>query len=452
MPRTLKISHRFIGGVNMVSTLHHPPMIQWELTASCNHDCIHCYNYWRKDKEQTESMSRPKSEDEYLKMAKKIVDLQPVSVVLTGGEPLLVFSRIKSSIELLQQNHIMVSINTNATLLHEGMCAYLRERGIHLFVSFPCVGAKICDEITNRKDSLFHIVTGLDLAKANGINFSNNIVVSTKNLEYVKMTADFLIDRYKLSQISITRVGKPINSSEEFNQYMLDKKDIDKLLDICVKLHKKHPNLTISTACPYTPCSINSQEAFDLFGYNKVCTAGKTSFAIDTEGNFKACPRDSRVYGNVFESSFDDVYDAAKEWRDGTFVPEACKKCKELVNCLGGCRVDSFPFTGRMDALDCISHPENIPLKFKRNIQLEETQGKTYVLQKDNLICVKEDEMIRLSRGQNYVTLTPQFYDFLIAYGDGFTEELMTSVFKKDHEIIKAVINRLLSGRIVRAM
>ena len=83
---------------------------------------------------------------------------------------------------------------------------------------------------------------------------------------------------------------------------------------------------------------------------------------------------------------------------------------------------------------------------------MEETQGKTYVLQKDNLICVKEDEMIRLSRGQNYVTLTPQFYDFLIAYGDGFTEELMTSVFKKDHEIIKAVINRLLSGRIVRAM
>ena len=436
----------------MVSMLHHPPMIQWELTADCNHDCIHCYNYWRKDKEQTESMSQPKSEEEYLKMARRIVDLRPVSVVLTGGEPLLVFSKIKSSIELLQQNHIMVSINTNATLLSEGMCLYLKERGIHLFVSFPCVNTKVCDEITNRRDSLLRIVAGLDLAKANGISFSNNIVVSTKNLDYVKMTADFIINRYNPSQISITRVGKPINSSEEFNQYMLSQKDVNKLLDICVRLHKKYPNLTISTACPYTPCSINSQEAFDLFGYNKVCTAGKTSFAIDTEGNFKACPRDSQTYGSIFETPFEEVYSATKEWRDGTFVPDTCKMCKELVNCLGGCRVDSFPFTGRMNTLDCISHPENLPLKFKREIKQEETEGKTFALQKENLICVKEDEMIRLSRGQNYVTLTPQFYDFLITYGDGFTDELMASVFKKDHDIIKAAINRLLSGRIVRAV
>ena len=26
-----------------------PPTMQWEMTAECNHDCTHCYNYWRKD-------------------------------------------------------------------------------------------------------------------------------------------------------------------------------------------------------------------------------------------------------------------------------------------------------------------------------------------------------------------------------------------------------------------
>ena len=36
----------------MFRTLSAPVNIQLELTSRCNHNCIHCYNYWRQDSGQ----------------------------------------------------------------------------------------------------------------------------------------------------------------------------------------------------------------------------------------------------------------------------------------------------------------------------------------------------------------------------------------------------------------
>ena len=429
--------------------LHNPPSIQWELTAECNHDCIHCYNYWRKDFEKIAGLSKFKTEEEYLEIAKKIVELRPVSVTLTGGEPLLVFDKIKPAILLLQQNGIVIAINTNAVLLTDEICEFLKERDIHLFVSFPCADPEICDLIVNRKGSLSKIVKGLDLATSHGVVFANNMVVSTKNIDYVEQTVDFLVERYNCKYVSLTRVGKPINSDVSFNEWMLYRDGTHRLLDIIVKLSKKYPSLTIGTACPYTPCSINSQEAFDIYGYQRLCTAGKTSFSIDTDGNFKACPRDSRLYGNILVQDFDTIYESMHEWRDGSFVPKECKDCKELSRCLGGCRTDSIPFTGRSDTLDCISDPENLPLKYTPKSKKHDTDNQVFVFEPRDVISVESEELVRLSHGKSYVMITPKLYNFLINYGNGFTSEALASAFNKDVKITNMVIGRLLSEGII---
>ena len=128
-----------------MNNLRYPPNVQWEVTTECNHNCIHCYNYWRKDSEKIAGMTKFNSEEEYLRLAKKIIEQKPISIVITGGEPLLVFDKIKSSIDLLLQQGIVVSINTNVALLDEDIAEYLKERNIGLFVSFPCANADICN-------------------------------------------------------------------------------------------------------------------------------------------------------------------------------------------------------------------------------------------------------------------------------------------------------------------
>lgn len=94
--------------------LLYPPVLHWEVTPECNHNCIHCYNYWRKEPEK-----KNESIKDHLAIAKQIVERHPVSVVVTGGEPLIVFENIKTSLRLLRENGISISVNTNAALVTE---------------------------------------------------------------------------------------------------------------------------------------------------------------------------------------------------------------------------------------------------------------------------------------------------------------------------------------------
>lgn len=433
-----------------MAKLHNPPSLQWELTPECNHDCVHCYNYWRKDFEKIAGLSKSKTEEEYLTLARKIVELKPVSVTITGGEPLLVFDKIKSSISLLHENRIYLTMNTNAVLLNDEICQFLKGKDVHLFISFPCAEPSICDTITSRKGSFERIVKSLDLVQSYGLDFANNMVVSTKNIDYVEMTIDFLKKRYDTHYISLTRVAKPINSDDSFDEWLLSHEDVNRLLDISVWATKNYDRLTIGTACPYTPCSINSQEAFDLFGYQRICTAGKTNFGIDTDGNFKACPRDSRLYGNILVDTFEEMYERMHEWRDGSFIPEECKSCKELMRCLGGCRVDAIPFTGKSNALDSISDPNNLPLKYTSRPKEHNYDGKKFIFKCSEIQYVSNEDSVRLSRGRRFVIITLKLFDFLREYNSGFTNEELARYFGQDISNVNSVIGRLLSEGIIQ--
>lgn len=430
--------------------LHNPPSLQWEVTADCNHDCTHCYNYWRKDFEKITGLSKSKTENEYQEIAEKIVNLKPVSVTITGGEPLLVFDKIRPSIDLLCKNQIVVSMNTNAVLLTDEICDYLKEKDIHLFISFPCAEPDICDMITNRKGSFNRIVKSLDMAAKHNLNFATNMVVSSKNIDYVEMTIEFLKKRYNAHYISLTRVAKPINSDDSFNEWLLHRKDINRLLDISVESTKKYDKLIIGTACPYTPCSINSQEAFNLFGYQRICTAGKTNFAIDTNGNYKACPRDSRLYGNILTDSFDTVYERMHEWRDGSFIPEECKNCKELLRCLGGCRVDAIPFSGKSNTMDSISNLDNLPIKYTAKPKKHDYHGITFKYNSEKVQCLANNDSVRLSRDREFVIITPKLFDFLKNHSNRFTNEELARSFNQETSVTDNVIGRLLSEGIIQ--
>lgn len=301
-----------------MAVLRYPARVQWEVTSECNHDCIHCYNYWRKDKEKASSMSKNFSKEYYVDLAQKIIKQKPVIVTITGGEPLLVFEKIKPAVEKLLSAGIKVTFNTNATLLTSDVLEFFEKNDITLFISFPCGVGKVCDAITNRVNSFEKIISKLDLLKDSKVKFTINVVVTNLNLPYVRDTVLFLKTRYNIKNVSITRAAKPANSDETFDTFLLDRKGLAQLQTISVALCKEF-NIHVATSCPYTPCSIISQEVYDLFGEKNICTAGKTTYAVDVDGNVKACPRDSHMYGNIFNDDFDAIWERIHVWRDGTF-------------------------------------------------------------------------------------------------------------------------------------
>lgn len=428
-------------------TLKYPPFVHWEVTPECNHNCIHCYNYWRKDEEKLKSLCIDLPESHYMQIAKKIVQQKAMTAVITGGEPLLVFEKIKKAILFLRKNNINISINTNAVLLNKEIIEFLKDNNIGLFISFPCHDSNICDFITDKKNSLNRILNSLDELSKTDIHFSLNIVASKINIDYIEETVRFLKNIYDIKRIYITRVGKPVNSDDTFNQYLLDKDDICKLQDISVKVKYEY-GIDVDTGCPYTLCSINFEKAFEMFAYKKICTAGKTSYALDTFGNLKACPRDSKIYGNILEEDFEKIWGKTKEWRDGSLIPSECNKCNMREICKGGCRVDALPFTGKMNSLDTSARIDLLPVKYcKKKEFFNYSQNDAYIV--NTLKVVEEDFGYRVSHNKSYVFITKELFDFLNS-NTKFTITDIEKGFSVDYNTASDILTRLLKNGIVQ--
>lgn len=427
-------------------TVTYPPFVHWEVTPECNHNCIHCYNYWRKDAEIQQDMKKRFSEEHYLRLVKKIISQKPHTVVITGGEPLIVFDKIKSSISLLKSHGINVSINTNSVLISDEIMDFVSQLGISLFISFPCYDKEICDFITNCIGSRERILSSLNRLTERGIHFSLNVVASKANINCLQETVDFLRERFAIKKIYITRVGKPVNSDSSFDKYLLSYEDLCKVQDICVKANLEY-GIEVDTGCPYALCSINSQESFNLFGYKKLCTAGKTSYSMDTFGNIKACHRDSKIYGNILEEDFDTIWNRISEWRDGSLLPQECKSCNMKDICKGGCRVDAFPFSGKLNSLDTTARIDNIPIRFNKLEELHHySESDIFVV--NPLKVVEEEFGYRISSKTSYIFVTKELLDFLIS-NSKFTSSDIIKGFSVNSFTANNIIQRLIKNGII---
>lgn len=75
----------------MFRTLSAPVNIQLELTSRCNHNCVHCYNYWRQDLDH-ERDSYGLDVDLLTTVEREVLSNGIFHITLTGGEPLLVIN------------------------------------------------------------------------------------------------------------------------------------------------------------------------------------------------------------------------------------------------------------------------------------------------------------------------------------------------------------------------
>ena len=412
-------------------SVKYPPSVFWEVTERCNHNCLHCFNYWRTDKDLC---IRGNSAEDYIAVAKKLVDLKPVKVILTGGEPLTVFSELKAAVELLLQNHITVSVNTNAALLTDEIAEYFSRNRITMFVSFPSCVPDEFDKIVDRAGAFEKVKAALSIAVKHRLMFSFNIVVSRINLQSTFETAEYLKDKYQIHNLSVTRVSMPLNAREHFDEYMLTKDEFAELSSIYVRICNEL-GLSVKPASVITPCSITDREAYNLLITNgSGCEAGKTSFVISAGNKVRACARDSKEYGDFLSEPFPIIWDRMDEWRDDTFIPSECMTCKRKSFCRGGCRIDSIVNMGDRNGLDCYSDPRAISVDYpKAPYSLPDWDLQTAFLIPENTSFCEEDFAVRVSLFGRHIYCTRRYADFLEAQtGHIFTVNDFCDYFKVD--------------------
>lgn len=149
----------------MYKTLCAPLSAQIEITSLCNNECLHCYNFWRKDRKLTTGCENM-SADEIRLIIRKFFDAKIFAITVTGGEPLLNKNGLIICLEEASRLNIEASINSNLVSLDEKYLQDLKKLGVKTFlVSILGPNAEIHDGITQRKGSFDALIKNLTAIK-----------------------------------------------------------------------------------------------------------------------------------------------------------------------------------------------------------------------------------------------------------------------------------------------
>lgn len=338
----------------MYRTLSSPITVQWEVTPSCNHVCIHCYNFWRKDPFQK---ALPKDYRKlYQNVVNEMIKSKVFHVVITGGEPLAVIDKIAGYINQLRKSGITISMNSNLTLLTPARVEILKKIGVRsILVSLPSANPKTCDFIVRKKNSLPRIKRGIKLAVESGFRVSANMVVSRYNYPDIEKTAE-LAYSLGITNLSVTRASNPIPGSWFADQVISREQFLE--MQYLFDLLKEKYQFSFESLEAVSLCSYDQAHVFNAV---RSCSAGRSAMAINFDGSIKACIRLEKSYGNVVDS-LSSAWLSMEDSRSDEWIPEQCSPCKLRLRCVGGCRADALVATGSIRGLDGFCDPTNIPI------------------------------------------------------------------------------------------
>lgn len=341
----------------MFRTLSAPVILQWEVTPDCNHACLHCYNYWRGFGEEP---SAPEDVCEiYRATTKEIICNRVFSVVITGGEPLLVFDQVKPYIRQLVQAGVHVSLNTNLSLFDRQIAVELKELGVRsILTSLPSFDPETNDYITQTPGSHRRITRGIRTALESGFKVAVNMVVTKVNLSQVYQTAEYVAN-LGVKSFAATKAATP-NNCPDFSAFALGLDEFRWMLYELIKAKERLGLESIDSLEFYPYCAFD--EVTRAVFSSRMCSAGKTNCTIGFNGQVRPCSRAEHTYGDIREG-LTNAWGRMTPWRTNEWLPEQCSTCQLKNKCGGGCKVDAQRTTGDIKQPDPICDFSQLPVR-----------------------------------------------------------------------------------------
>lgn len=323
--------------------LNHPLNVQIEITEKCNHNCFYCYNSWQINKKNDSDMDIYTAD--YI-IDKIHSDIKPFYVTLTGGEPFLNMSVLEKLVKKLPRKNIDVSINTNLTLTNKENLESLlnHNNNFSLLVSLPHFKEDEYEYITGARD-VDAFFNNLYFVKENTkIPVMVNMVISKYNINSIYEEGKFLYQNYSIDNFAATPVSvSPLIIDNVKNHHLnLDKEDILSVYNQLSKLHEEF-DLRVDVIQTLPLCFVPEEIRFnDINLFKRPCGSGRTTLALDYKGKVRPCIQAPYDIGNLFESTFDELWKSLEPFRENENLPDECLECTVLDFCNGGCRFNGF--------------------------------------------------------------------------------------------------------------
>jgi radical SAM protein with 4Fe4S-binding SPASM domain len=329
-----------------VTAVHHLQNVYVELTRECNLSCKHCYA----------GAGTPRDDEltfqEITSLIDQMAEIGVLSIVLTGGEPLL-YPHIFEIMKYARKKRLSVLLFTNGTLIVPYIAQKLQLLPVFkVAVSVDGPDALTHDGIRGVDGAFQKTLRGIILLKNFEIPTQVNICLSRSNYDKFEEIL-FLMKHLGVTEFyvrPVTFTGR--NSSDKKDQSDKTEEDFSitpvEYLEALRLLHNfkvRELNMNPQKRVAYSPQEIN-------------CGIGTQSLTVQSDGTVVPCPlfaQDASL-GSIRTQSLLEI------WNDSSllntlrtmniFETHPCKDCQFVGMCKGGCIGDVYRRSHRFSCYD----------------------------------------------------------------------------------------------------
>lgn len=316
-----------------------------ELLPLCNMNCDMCYI--RLSRAEMEKRGRLHSADEWISLGKQMQQSGVLFLLLTGGEPLL-FPDFRRLYTELRQMGMILTINTNGTLLDEDWADFFgKQKPRRINITLYGADDKAYETLCHYPGGYGKAVRAIRLLKEREVDVKINGSVTKDNLMDMdtiyqigrELDVPVHMDTYMLP--GIHEAGKPIEQQSRLSPEAAAAAEI--------KMLKEEMD---SEAFPqYVTMRIAQTEREDAVYPEKIsCMAGNCSFAVGWQGEMRPCVTLSEPSVPVFEIGFEEAWEEISKKAKVLHVNEKCTRCRLRPICKT-CAASAKLETGEYDGV-----------------------------------------------------------------------------------------------------
>lgn len=283
----------------------------------------------------------------------KLNDLEKITVLFYGAEPLIAFNEIKYAIELFENKGLKPEyvIVTNGTLLHDEMAEYFAKKKVSIGLSVD--GPKKYNDISRRfkgsgKSVYDQALKALKILKDHNVEYSLSVTITKEMLAHKEEFLDWLL------AIGVKSIG--------FNLLHHDKHTPD-----FEDYYKKGSAFIVEANKRFTHLGIfedrydRKRRAFAQgdFMVSDCGAVGATQICIAPSGNVVTCHAfwntSNDRCGNINCDTFESIISHPNRdiWkRNLTLYKAQCLKCPAFYICGGGCAKQAKDVFGDLEGID----------------------------------------------------------------------------------------------------
>ncbi|SPD71772.1 Radical SAM domain protein [uncultured Desulfobacterium sp.] len=326
-------------------------LVAWEVTRSCNLNCIHCRAASGRGPYAGE-LDTNKS----IEILNEISSIGSPIVILTGGEPLLrgdIFDLAKHG----TAKGLRMVMATNGSLLTPEIIRKIKSSGIkRVSVSIDGADKGQHDQFRMVDGAFEKSLSGVRQLQEAGVEFQINTTVTRHNFHNISDILGLSVSLGAVAHHLFLLV--PTGRAREMKDQEIGAAEYEQLLHWFYQMRDKVPLHLKATCAPHYYRILRQEasskgekvtiETYGLDAMTRGCLGGTSFCFISYDGIVQPCGYLELNCGDLKQSTFSTIWHGSEKFgqlREFSAYKGKCGRC-EYIRVCGGCRARAFEATG----------------------------------------------------------------------------------------------------------